>query len=839
MKVCWRHSSLLIASLAACSSTPSVDTQSRSAPLVAVQERTLFPGSSTPGDRFGQAIAADGSTVLVGVPGYAGNLPFRGAIAVFERSDDTATGFPTWEQRTLLTPESNDSVGKHVALAQGVALAAGGRTIHVYLQSADWQQQPSIELEGPVAALSFDGDNLAVLGANETGGFVRVFRREGEDFSSAEDVPLTSGAIEVSVFGDTLAAVSSGEILLYERGPEGTWAQADALADSASSISLGEDRLLVSTTEGADLYERPSAGQPWALVSSLTPETPWLTGQSHPHVSLMGDQALVARPSASFQGLVFQRQGSAWGQELALAASSQSAARVGSAAALTVDDEGAPLVFLEGREPDGAGSVLAFSSAAPDANMVLGDGGNSRWLTEAATFALGGNVDGDRFGTSVALRGTRLAVGASSQVSEDQRNYVSIFELESGGWTRTAELDGAPGDSRFAAAVALSEDQLLASTTSGAWHYEQTDGQWSRVGKLELPVGVGDEGVEITATAIALDNDRAVVGNQVSLDVVGSAYVFSRDNGAWSLETVLTPNAPAGGRFGQRVALEGDVVVVAGTSTSDGPPAFIFARDATGSWSETAVARDPSEGFGGSTFVGIHDGIVAILTTDAARIYERNESGTWEETGRLEVPLATQAFITGFAFQRDRLLVTHGNPTLLSVFQPRFAEWQLEATLPLLATLGPIGAAVVPLSLEGNRVAVGQPLNEERGVDAGAVRLLSLEVTGPECKDELTLVTGQGEVSCAPYMCRDGDCLERCESSADCMPGTQCSAARTCDPIELQPSPKNEQGCGCRAPSQGSSAPILALVVVLPLLRRFSAHRRRRSKSRSCRSRRG
>jgi hypothetical protein len=115
--------------------------------------------------------------------------------------------------------------------------------------------------------------------------------------------------------------------------------------------------------------------------------------------------------------------------------------------------------------------------------------------------------------------------------------------------------------------------------------------------------------------SVAIRGDRAIAGAfeedgaSDGLDPSGAAYVFERDaNGTWTEVALLrASNANALDRFGQSVALSGDRAIVGADSPFNGlnGAAYVFERGANGTWgapdprgfqTETAVLRASNAG---------------------------------------------------------------------------------------------------------------------------------------------------------------------------------------------------------------------------------------------------
>ena len=72
-------------------------------------------------------------------------------------------------------------------------------------------------------------------------------------------------------------------------------------------------------------------------------------------------------------------------------------------------------------------------------------------------------AEGEGFGSSVAIAGSTILVGAPGQYSESDKGAVYVFTESDGGWSQTQELnasDGAEGDV-FGSSVAISGSIIL------------------------------------------------------------------------------------------------------------------------------------------------------------------------------------------------------------------------------------------------------------------------------------------------------------------------------------------------------------------------------------------
>ena len=154
--------------------------------------------------------------------------------------------------------------------------------------------------------------------------------------------------------------------------------------------------------------------------------------------------------------------------------------------------------------------------------------------------------------------------------------------------------------------------------------------------------------------SLALSNDTALVG--VSSDDIGanadqgSAYVFTRSAGVWSLQARLTAaDGAANDYFGGSVALSGDTALVAATGHAVGAnasqgSAYVFTRSA-GIWTQQALltAADGTayDYLGGSAALSGDTALVGTIEGDGSTInqgsaYVFTRSGTaWSQQAKL------------------------------------------------------------------------------------------------------------------------------------------------------------------------------------------------------------
>jgi FG-GAP repeat len=263
--------------------------------------------------------------------------------------------------------------------------------------------------------------------------------------------------------------------------------------------------------------------------------------------------------------------------------------------------------------------------------------------------------DGGHFGSSVALEGDLLVVGAA-QDSSARNGWVRIFERDRGGadnWGQVTTLaHTAVGDAghprSFGSAVAIEGDLLVvgASRTSVSWI-----GRFDGAAYLFRRGPTDADRWDYVTRLIVPRADQCVGGLTVSQFLVQASVEEREAAAACAIEN------PTSGAFGHRVALDGDTMVItarfahAEDGTSSTGKAHVYRRDA----SDDALWHyvTPLSGSGASAFayfgsaLALAGDVVLIgapgTTIDtrqrqgAAYLFERAAGGpdAWGEVAKL------------------------------------------------------------------------------------------------------------------------------------------------------------------------------------------------------------
>jgi hypothetical protein len=278
------------------------------------------------------------------------------------------------------------------------------------------------------------------------------------------------------------------------------------------------------------------------------------------------------------------------------------------------------------------GATASADDTAPGAGAayVYIRSGNT-WVQQAYLKAPNAEED-DRFGSSVAISGDTIVVGApeeasnqttitnGSSASNDNSAFASgaayVFVRNGSTWSQQAYLKApnAEADDSFGGSVAISGDTIVvgaeaeasnqtsivngataspdnsAANAGAAYVFVRSGISWSQQAYLKAP---NAEAEDLFGHSVAIDGDTIVVGantessNQNTItngssasannlaSEAGAAYVFVRNGSVWSQQAYLkAPNVNGGDNFGVDVAINGDTIVV-GADGEDSPQTTI------------------------------------------------------------------------------------------------------------------------------------------------------------------------------------------------------------------------------------------------------------------------
>ena len=319
-------------------------------------------------------------------------------------------------------------------------------------------------------------------------------------------------------------------------------------------------------------------------------------------------------------------------------------------------DGGLALIGAWLQDPAQPGNPSCNSGAAH-----LYRGAGASW-THEATLVPASAACGDYFGSSLDLSGGVALVGApgADGSAGETVGRAHVFELRASGWVETASLrapDAEAGDA-FGSSVALHGDWLAVGApghrvldfdqAGAVYLFERGPGGWRFGATLVEPFYDEDNRF---GSSLDLHGDRLVVGAPGEREggvEAGAVYTFLRTAGGWQFERKLVASdARAYRRFGSALALHGDALLVGAPTVANGQlprgRAYVFEHAPASGWSEAQRLLAPDSALGGQFGQSLALGAQHLLIgaafeaglTGAAYSYRRSASGAWEFGARL------------------------------------------------------------------------------------------------------------------------------------------------------------------------------------------------------------
>jgi hypothetical protein len=263
----------------------------------------------------------------------------------------------------------------------------------------------------------------------------------------------------------------------------------------------------------------------------------------------------------------------------------------------------------------------------------------------------------DRFGSSVAISGTTLVVGAYWDDSEYGSAYVYQYNKTSNVWDQAAKLTASDGHENqwFGVSVAISRTTIVVGTYYTNYHtndpvkgaayiyqYNETSTRWDEVAKLTASDTYSHPSYGLS---VAIWGTTVVVGAPYQVSGMGNVYVYQYNETSTHWDEISNLTAPLfrdeSDYFGSSVAINDTTLVVGayGELSMKGG-AYVFQYNKTlNSWARVAMLRafDASsrDRFGISVAIS---GTTIVVGTDhdffkgAAYVYKYNETSThWHQ----------------------------------------------------------------------------------------------------------------------------------------------------------------------------------------------------------------
>jgi len=321
---------------------------------------------------------------------------------------------------------------------------------------------------------------------------------------------------------------------------------------------------------------------------------------------------------------------------------------------------------------------------------------------------------GDDFGSSVAIYGDWLAIGASETAgvinngsTSGSAGIVYIFKLISGVWTYQQSLyqSAEYGGALFGAGLAMSNNRLLvgapgfgtASETNRpgrVFAYELSGSTWS----LSQTITSSDVSNNLFGEFIAMDGNTAVISRATESKV----YVYS--GSSWSIQTNL-PYAGFSTYDKSPIAINGDTISLLNNSTGN---VNVYFRTET-SWALQQTITNPNTSpttgdafglsqsvYGDRLMIGAYQEDTTATNSGTVYVYLR-VNGTWslEQTLVDPTPASNEFFGKTIFADQDMLFVGSINSIRILFARPTVYSYNSSTkTLTLTGTRSEVNTGI-------------------------------------------------------------------------------------------------------------------------------------------------
>jgi hypothetical protein len=251
------------------------------------------------------------------------------------------------------------------------------------------------------------------------------------------------------------------------------------------------------------------------------------------------------------------------------------------------------------------------------------------------------------------------------------RGVVHVFERAPGSkdWIEFDMLMPGDGVTEFGRSVRVHGATIVVGAAGAAYVFQRVSSGygWQQVARLTADINGFSFG-----TSVAVSGTTIVVGAPLGLGPPGSplagpgmAYVFEQHSDDWpvwrEVARLTGPTLPPGAvdlsrdRFGERVAIDRDTVLIAAFSGIDGAGAYVFSRHHGGSqaWGRVAALPVPAPQFEDTPDVSVSGDTAVVRSPEffqpVVRIFQRDRGGpnAWGEVRTIPIIRARRVELDG------------------------------------------------------------------------------------------------------------------------------------------------------------------------------------------------
>jgi len=406
--------------------------------------------------------------------------------------------------------------------------------------------------------------------------------------------------LALSLSGDLTPAVDQSGLGLTLTGDKGQ-PELRYGGLSASDASGKQLRAWMEIQDGDLLLKVDDAGarypivvDPFVQLAKLTPSGGVRLGFFGVSVAISGSTVAVGMASTSLPGAVylFVKPATGW----------------------TDMTQTAKLHASDGAGNDYLGYSVAISgntivAGAPNAYGYVGAAyvfvkPASGWTDMTETAKLTPSDSHSALGSSVAINGNTIVVGATDPSNSPPVGAVYVFVKPLTGWTnmsQSAKLTSSDGRAydQFGYSVAIGPNTVVAGANGRgkAYVFVEPSGGWADMTQtawLAVPGGSAGFAISIAGDTVATGNPYATINSKYAQ---GAAYIFVKPANGWGnmspTATLTASDRAAGDWLGYAVAISGGRVVTGapfaavGSNATRQGAAYTFVRPPTG-WKTTS-----------------------------------------------------------------------------------------------------------------------------------------------------------------------------------------------------------------------------------------------------------
>jgi hypothetical protein len=193
------------------------------------------------------------------------------------------------------------------------------------------------------------------------------------------------------------------------------------------------------------------------------------------------------------------------------------------------------------------------------------------WIPEWK-FTVSDGLPGGHFGSAVDIAGDWAAIGASGRdvgMNVDQ-GAVFVFHRYGSAWTQTQMLvaaNGLPGD-EFGSSLALDGNTLVVGARETIRVFVRSGELFGEQQEIRPPLASGAQRVALSGNTLAVGSPQSGPAEQGAVNIYGRITTeFEHD------ATLHSPGRPAQEHFGHSVAASGNLVMI-GINPTAGPTSF-------------------------------------------------------------------------------------------------------------------------------------------------------------------------------------------------------------------------------------------------------------------------